>query len=98
MKVEFEYFKEPMPLNQDTINHLKKQGSYFFCHTRETRKQYNSKTYKEETVAEEKIEVLQIYPSVVLFGGDFFSFYKYENTVLLGVCNLEFPKGVQVRI
>lgn len=98
MKVEFEYFKEPMPLNQDTINHLKKQGSYFFCHTRGTRKEYNSKTYKEETVAEEKIEILQIYPNVVLFGGDFFGFYKYENTVLLGVCNLEFPEGIQVRI
>jgi hypothetical protein len=89
MKVEFEYPKKPMPLNEDTVNFLKRKGTYFFCIIRSTKTVYNREKFRDETVTEDKIEILQIFPTITILNHDFFR--ANNNVLLVGYCSIEIP-------
>lgn len=96
MKVEFEYLKEPMVLNENVLKFLLENGMYFFCITKEKKKEYNRKTWCYDTVFDEKVETVIAHKNVTIWGHDIFR--PNENKTLIAYCVLEFPENVIVKI
>ena len=98
MKIEFEYFKNPLPFNDETMNMLKKRGTYFFCHIKETDKEYNYNKWRYDTIEKEKVITIEMHPNIIVIGHDFFSPSRYKNCVMLGICKLKFPENLSISI
>lgn len=98
MKVEFEYFDKPMPINEDTLNLLKEKGDKMFVIVREKKTAYSYEKYEDETIYKETVEIMQFYPTIILLGHDFLHFRKLENYTMVGYCPIEFPKQYEIKI
>lgn len=96
MKIEFEYCKEPLDMNEDTVRFLAKKGSHHYVLLQKSDRRYNDKTFKTETVTKEVIETIEIHPNVTVLGHDFFFCTRREGMKLLGFCPVEFPEGIEV--
>lgn len=96
MKVEFEYLKEPMVLDEKVLEFLLEKGIYFFCITKEKKKEYNRKTWDYDTVFEEKVDTVIVHKNITTWGHDMFR--PNENKELIAYCKLEFPENVIVHI
>lgn len=96
MKVEFEYLKEPMVLDEKVLEFLLEKGMYFFCITKEKKKEYNRKTWNYDTVFEEKVDTVIVHKNITIWGHDIFR--PNETKTLIAYCVLEFPENLIVNI
>ena len=85
-----------MPFDKSTVDFLLEKGMYFFCITRETRKQYNHKTWRDETVVTEQVDVVVAHKNVTIWGHDMFRSDKDKE--LVAYCPLEFPDNIRIHI
>lgn len=96
MKVEFEYLKEPMVLDEKVLEFLLEKGIYFFCITKQKKKEYNRNTCDYDTVFEEKVDTVIVHKNITMWGHDIFR--PNKNKTLIAYCVLEFPENVIVHI
>lgn len=96
MKVEFEYLKEPMVLDEKALKFLLKKGMYFFCITKEKIIKYNHNTWKFDTFFEEKVDTVVAHKNITIWGHDIFR--PNETKTLIAYCVLEFPENLIVNI
>jgi hypothetical protein len=96
MKVEFEYLKEPMVLDEKVLEFLFEKGMYFFCITKEKKLKYNCKTWEYDMFFEENVDTVIIHKNITMWGHDMFR--PNKNKTLIAYCILEFPENVIVHI
>lgn len=98
MKVEFEMFEKPMPVNEDAIGFFRKIGNTFFLLIKEKRTGYISGMLDIKVWHEQRIVTLTVNPEFALFEREFVNFGNWSDVKILGYCKLEFPVGITVSV
>ena len=96
MQIEFEYLPKPMPMDDSVLDFLLEKGMYFFCIVRESRQEYNRKTWGYDTITTDRVDTVIAHKNVTIWGHDMFR--PDKNKELLAYCKLEFPEGITVHI
>lgn len=98
MKVEFIKCKN-LPINEDTMRYLRKQGKEILLQIDEKDKVWNSEKFKFEPIHKQYTTLLRfVNSSVTLLSHDVLYFNNWKNCTIIGYCTLEFSEEMDVRL
>lgn len=98
MKVEFTKCNK-LPINEDTMRYLRKQGKEILLQIDEKVKVWNSEKFKYEPIHRQYVTLLRfVNPSVTLLSHDILYFENWKDCTIIGYCALEFSEEMDVRL